>query len=264
MRVYKLDWDQGYALHPDERLFITAAMSIGWPTSVAEFFSPDSPLNPHMFNYGSLPVYVYRMFASLLTATGSVDLFSAVLFGSRLISALLSVGALWFVYKIGREFFGRTVGLLALAVFTFFPASIQFGHFSTTETWLMFLVGAVTYYSLRLRRELSLRNIVLTGVLAGLSMSVKIVGVTHVFIPGVVLSMYAYSEMQQHRKVSKKLVEYLWVFVATITLVYVLHIRLLIGEVFTSNKSFYKRWLPVTIHIRRHLSIPDRFHTFTK
>ena len=62
LRFVGLDWG---AFHPDEWAISSAVYGLGWPGSVGDIFSSESPLNPHWFNYGSLPLYVFRTVAGL-------------------------------------------------------------------------------------------------------------------------------------------------------------------------------------------------------
>ena len=49
-RIQGINWDQGNHLHPDERAIIMATLPLSFPSSIDEFLSPDSPLNPHFFS----------------------------------------------------------------------------------------------------------------------------------------------------------------------------------------------------------------------
>src|SRR5512141_2355609 len=63
-RFYGLSWDGGYLFHPDERKIVLVAQQLKLPSSLPEFFSPDSPLNPTFFAYGSFPIYLLRSLAA--------------------------------------------------------------------------------------------------------------------------------------------------------------------------------------------------------
>ena len=56
LRFYGLAWDSGYLFHPDERKILLVAWDLRLPASFHEFLSPDSPLNPKFFAYGSFPI----------------------------------------------------------------------------------------------------------------------------------------------------------------------------------------------------------------
>ena len=142
-RFIDLNWDQGHYLHPDERLYINT--SIAWPKSLAEFFSTDSPLNPKMFYYGSLPLYLYTAFYRLnlrLNPTGT-DLLTI----SRLVSALFSVLTIFLVYLLSKKILSKRWALLSAMLFSLSVGSIQAAHFNTTETILTFFIVFLTILS---------------------------------------------------------------------------------------------------------------------
>src|SRR5690242_12314379 len=68
VRVYDINWDQGYHLHPDERAITLFASPLAFPHSFSEFLSPQSPLNTHFFAYGNFPIY----FLKLLGVVGGI------------------------------------------------------------------------------------------------------------------------------------------------------------------------------------------------
>src|SRR3990167_8237896 len=56
LRLFGIGWDNGFHLHPDERMLIMVAERI-------HFFDQ---LNPDFFNYGTLPIYILKGSAQLL------------------------------------------------------------------------------------------------------------------------------------------------------------------------------------------------------
>ena len=66
LRFRGLDWDEGHWLHPDERQIFFVVSDLGWPDSETQAFSSDSPLNPHFFAYGSLPIYLLKLVIAVL------------------------------------------------------------------------------------------------------------------------------------------------------------------------------------------------------
>src|SRR5215470_19420174 len=59
IRLYRVDWDQHHFYHPDER-------AVGFAVERLSF-SP-LQLNPHFFAYGSLPLYVIKLAATVFGA----------------------------------------------------------------------------------------------------------------------------------------------------------------------------------------------------
>ncbi|GCE18544.1 hypothetical protein [Dictyobacter kobayashii] len=96
LRLYGLNWDQGNRFHPDEPYIVFYASNVAWPQSPAQFFDPvHSPLNPHFFAYGSLPIYLLALLGH------AIAIFSPAFFTyahlnllGRVISAVLDSGTI--------------------------------------------------------------------------------------------------------------------------------------------------------------------------
>src|SRR3989344_5625789 len=119
LRLYGLNWDQGLYLHPDERLYVNAS-NITLPHSISNFFSPNSPLNPKMFYYGSFPLFLYKV-----TNVIFLPKFSFLL-ASRLVSSIISILTIPIIFLIGRQLSSAKTGLIASFVFAFSTGSIQY------------------------------------------------------------------------------------------------------------------------------------------
>ena len=169
LRFYNPFWDQGLFLHPDERLFVNAS-TLSLPLSLKEFFSPSSPLNPHMFYYGSLLLYMYKL-VSLISPF-------SFLITSRIISALFSALTIGIVFGIGKELFSKKIGLLASIFFAFAVGSIQYAHFNTTESSLIFLLSTITYIDILSVKKKNIFFLVLSCVFVAIATAIKITGLT--------------------------------------------------------------------------------------
>ena len=77
IRIFGLNWDQGFHLHPDERMLIMVADRI-------IFFKN---FNPDFFNYGSLPIYLLKGLSQLIDFVFHSDLanYSGMLVVGRMI-----------------------------------------------------------------------------------------------------------------------------------------------------------------------------------
>src|SRR3989338_10871497 len=129
LRLYGINWDQGFHLHPDERMLIMVADRI-------QFFSN---LNPDFFNYGSLPVYLLKGCAQIFDAVLHTHFqgYDGLLILGRLLSAFFDVVTAYFVYKIAQLLFhNEKVSFLAMFLYSisFFP--IQNAHFFVVDVFL--------------------------------------------------------------------------------------------------------------------------------
>ncbi len=180
-RLYRLNWDEGYYLHPDERLYVNAS-NLRLPQSIQEFFSPDSPLNPKMFYYGQFPLYLYVFFFKL----SQLFHFSLpFLYLSRLISALFNITTLFLLFLVARFFLPPFFALLALTFLVFSTGHLQHAYFNTTESILTFLVCFILLLSLKIlqAKKLNHFHVKLLGIINGLAVGSKITGLSFLIIP---------------------------------------------------------------------------------
>lgn len=175
LRVINIDWDKGHFLHPDERLYVNAS-NISLPSSLEEFFSPDSPLNPDMFYYGSFPLYIYKII-------NLIFINESFLIVSRLVSSLFSTSTIILIYLLGKKLFNRKIGLISAFIFAFAPGSIQYAHFNTTESILIFLLSAITYFSILFFIKFRYSVLITIATLLGFSVATKITGITFGLLP---------------------------------------------------------------------------------
>ncbi|NTV30479.1 phospholipid carrier-dependent glycosyltransferase [candidate division WWE3 bacterium] len=185
-RISHLDWDQGYFLHPDERLYINAS-NISWPKSLESLLSPNSPLNPHMFYYGTFPLYMYKFMDWIVTTIHAYGTASSLLLTSRFTSALFNIFSLILLARLAYVFFDRKTALLAVGLLAFFPGAIQVAHFNTTESFLLFFSSAILFSSLQLYRKFNWFWFVISAILVGCAAATKIVGISYAVIPAVAL-----------------------------------------------------------------------------
>ena len=167
VRFFNPLWDNGLFLHPDERLFVNAS-NLSLPKSFADFFSISSPLNPHMFYYGSLLLYLYKL-ASLVSPL-------SLLATSRLFSAFFSTLTIGIIFLIGKELFSKKVGLISSITFALAAGSIQYAHFNTTESSLIFLITLITLVDVVAVKKKKPMFLILSLLLVGISGAIKITG----------------------------------------------------------------------------------------
>lgn len=155
LRWTGLAWDNGYLFHPDERQIALVVSNLHLPSSLSDFLTPESPLNPKFFAYGSLPIYLLRLLVPLAPPTGIVGPWSDdqlagwVLFG-RWLSGLADLGTIALTFALGRRIYNAGVGLFAAACVALSVLHIQLAHFYAVDALLAFFVSATLYAALRL------------------------------------------------------------------------------------------------------------------
>jgi 4-amino-4-deoxy-L-arabinose transferase-like glycosyltransferase len=118
LRFPGIDWDAGFALHPDERYLVDLSRDM---TLFANPCSLDS-----LYPYGHLPLY-------LLTPLRISDAVNDPLFSSRLFSGVLSVLLVAVTGVAGRHIGGNRVGWTAALCVMFAPLLLQNAHFYTVD-----------------------------------------------------------------------------------------------------------------------------------
>ncbi len=205
-RFNHLSWGLPYPFHPDERNMADAIMKLSCTQLDLECF------NPHFFAYGQLPLYlgylgisIYHFVTGLKTPVN----FEEAVLSLRTISAFSSVLMVLIMIKLVQDIYNGVlyaqgkkivndyrnkfkdilILLICGAVFIFSPALIQFAHFGTTESLLMFFLTLVTYFSIKFSRdELSFsRYIVLSGTVCGLALATKVSAFSYLIIPASII-----------------------------------------------------------------------------
>ena len=138
LRLFGIGWDNGFHLHPDERMLIMVADRI-------HFFDQ---LNPNFFNYGTLPIYILK--GSLEFIDWMLDsrlaTYDGMLWGGRVFSAASDVLTVFFIYQIARILFKKKpVALFSATLYAiaFFP--IQNSHFFVVDVFLTTLTTLLIY-----------------------------------------------------------------------------------------------------------------------
>ena len=186
LRLYNISWDNGYLFHPDERqiLVVTEGISFPWPPDASLLLSPQSPLNPHFFAYGSLPIYLLRACASLagLFNPALATLNDSSYIVGRVLSALFDLGSIYLLYRLGRKLYDPWVGVLAAALLALTVLHIQLSHFYAVDTVLAFLVLLTVTLAAGLAQRPTARRGLGVGVAWGMALATK-VSAAPLFVP---------------------------------------------------------------------------------
>ena len=197
LRLHGLNWDSGFAFHPDERdIYMRSGCmydllteapgheSCGYVrdqplaepglAGLGAFLDPErSPLNPHWFPLGSILLYVMVFFRSIIEVFADVNALD-MRYAGRILSALADTGSIIMVYVLGRRMFGSGVGLLAAAFTAVAVIHVQNSHFYRPETFSVFFSLAAFWAMLRMVEKKRLRDSVLLGLMLGLALAPKV------------------------------------------------------------------------------------------
>ena len=174
-RFYGLNWDQGHHLHPDEQAIVMFSISLQFPSSLSEFLSKSSPLNPHFFAYGNFPLYLLKIVGLI---AGNFDpsfaLYDKINIAGRFISGIFDLGTIFFIFLLGKKLFNKKVGIIASFFYTISVFPIQTSHFYAVDTTLTFFILLTLYQLIRFYEKPSIKNSMLVGVCFGVSLATKI------------------------------------------------------------------------------------------
>lgn len=188
LRVYGLNWDQGYHLHPDERAIVIASLPLQFPTTISQFLSVQSSLNPHFFAYGSLPMYLLKGIATLLThfyaLSSSYDHINLI---GRFLSALFDTGTVFLIFILGKKLFSKTIGLAASLFYAISVFPIQAAHFYAVDTILTFFILFTLYLLILFYEKPSKKRALIAGFLIGVSLATKTSALVLIVSVGTVL-----------------------------------------------------------------------------
>ncbi|KKP68264.1 MAG: Glycosyl transferase family 39 [Candidatus Roizmanbacteria bacterium GW2011_GWC2_35_12] len=182
LRLYGLSWDQGYHLHPDERMLIMVAEKIN-------FFKN---LNPDFFNYGSLPLYLLKGTAQLVDFLFNKNLanYDGMLKVGRNLSIFFDLVTIVFIHKISKLLFNNEkIALLSSLFYTIAFFAIQNTHFFVVDVPLNTFITILCYTLLKYTKRSSFIIVFGIGIVFAAMMSTKFTSI--IFYP-LILLLFAY------------------------------------------------------------------------
>ena len=137
--------------------------------------TPESRLNPHWFNYGSLPLYALAAWKSIAAPFADKDwnLFD-LRFPGRNFAAIADTITVFFVFLLASRLAGdRRAGLLAALLTALAVIHIQNAHYTAVDAPMTMFIVATVYFSTRLVQERKQSDALLSGVMLGLAIATK-------------------------------------------------------------------------------------------
>ena len=194
LRLYGVDWDQGFLFHPDERAIYMKVWDLDFPANDLGILlnADQSPWNPRWFPYGSYPLYQLKGFQYLLSPFLEFEFGDLRLVG-RALSALADTATVLVVLLLGARIFGFRAGLLGAILVAFSVIHIQLSHFYTVETFFTLFIALSLLFLLRVLERGRLRDSALAGVFVGLALATKVSAVPVLAAVGVAYLMSAFS-----------------------------------------------------------------------
>ena len=159
-------------IHPDEKMIIESALVI----------KQTGDLNPHHFNYPSLPIYtqvclfwfVDHAVHALSAGTNGQTPIIYYFIAARLVNVMLSVLTIFITFEIGRRLVSPQIGLAAALFISCAPLNVHNAFIATVDTPVAFWTSVSILMSLVIATgRRSTLNYVLTGVFIGLAIGCK-------------------------------------------------------------------------------------------
>jgi hypothetical protein len=209
-RLYNVNWDSGYHMHPDERAIILSVITLSPPTSFEQFFSAESPWNPKFFAYGSLPFYLLfwagKVTGQLINPQFST--YDGIQIIGRYLSAIFDLGTLLWIFLIGKRLFRQAYALLAVFFYALSTLPIQLSHFYAVDTLLTFFITGTLYLLLRYIHTPDKKLAILIGFFFGSALATKMsaltllipIGISFLWDMGFVLSKHRHHPEEWGRR----------------------------------------------------------------
>lgn len=199
---------------PDEYARILKPMKVAGraategPGGVRAALLADRALGPtvYLFGLSLVPVFVVVVLTGQIgqfTGLGSIAsrwelwheapawFWTASIFSARLWSVLWTVGAVYVVYRVGVESYGRTAGRYSGTLLALSSGVVAASHEAGEDAPLVFLVALVVYLSVRYAKTGDRRTFVAACVLGGLATAFKFSGGITALVVGSAYVLYA-------------------------------------------------------------------------
>lgn len=150
------------------------------------------------------PIYYYFMAPFLW-------LFNYNPVGPAVMVALFGIATVWLLYKVGKEFFGLTVGLIAAGLYAISPLVVTYSRSSWNPNPMPFFSLLTLYLIYKALRKNSLKLFILSGFLFGITIQLHYLAL---FL-GVIISAYILLYQFVYSKnnfFSKTIKQYLFIF----------------------------------------------------
>ncbi len=197
LRIYGINWDQGHALHPDERMIAMVAGRI----------SLDN-LDPDFYNYGSLPIYILK-FSSFVassidgvikhipTTASPYSGFPNILLVGRALSAFFDTLTVLIVFLIGKRIKGKNFGFLAGFIYAISVFPIQNAHFYIVDPQMTFWMTLTLFLAIKYAKKPKPQHFLLIGLTSGLAAATKFTGILTLSIPFLLITVNLVREFKR-------------------------------------------------------------------
>jgi hypothetical protein len=202
VRNYGINWDQGFHLHPDERMLIM----------VADKINLFKNLNPDFFNYGSLPIYLLKGISQLIDFLFNEHLanYNGMLIIGRSLSVFFDLITVYLIFKIAKKLFNeKKIALFASFFYTFAFFPIQNSHFFVVDVLLNTLTTALIFTLITYHISPSLKKVFSLSLIFAAMMATKFTAI--IFLP-IIFLIIILKTMKQRNNGTISLITFIFTF----------------------------------------------------
>lgn len=165
VRFPAIEWDQRHFFHPDERAVAFAIQRISFARLA---------LDPDWFAYGTLPIYLNRALAEILSVIepGALN-YDEVIVNGRRFTAFLGTLTVLLLFRLGRGMYDPGVGALGAFFLAGAILHVQNSRFLTVDVPLTFFVLLALSQLVWAAESGKWRHFVLGGIAIGAAMATK-------------------------------------------------------------------------------------------
>lgn len=152
-----------------------------------------APIEWDQLNYSNLAIqllekgiYAYRDTEPNTLVTPGLPMFLTLMFGLfgydpleptlmliRYTQCFMALGAIWFLYLIGKRLFHPAAGLLAALMAAVYPSYVWSASLILTEVMFLTSLTALMYYQVRIIQENRTRDHIIAGILLGVTVLIR-------------------------------------------------------------------------------------------
>lgn len=173
LRVYGIDFGLPNTYHLDELQKYQA---------IKQMYE-SGQLNPKYFLHPSLLLYLTYGLNWLTNQIAPEILFlESIIISGRTVSCIAGVLSIYLVFKIANSLWNSRAGLVAASLMATFPLAVTCSRYLKEDSLLTFVILLTVFLTIKAAERGSIKYLLLAGIAAGLSASVKYSGILSIFI----------------------------------------------------------------------------------
>lgn len=216
LRMWGADWGLPTLLHPDEHTIVDPAINMAQRHSFEPdvFYRPDHlTIKINMLVYTFISRGIFHMHVEDLAAQNLALLYRI----SRIITAFFGMGMILMAYLLGAKI-KKGIGLIAAALFAFFPSFITHSHYATPDILTAFCMMLFMYFAIEYLQNASYKNLFLMSLSVSAFFTIKYPGA----ILGLCVAIVIIIRGILHKKYKRMFAHGIWAIVLMLFLIFII------------------------------------------